>query len=111
MPGTYKVFLRALGGDAGEFLRGSAFRCKELELVNVGARALAAESNLTLPDDAFVFFMHQGYQFSFFLLDGDEDPQVYGFLEGDAALQPRGVSFSQWLEAVARDAIRLFKNR
>ncbi|MEZ6009901.1 MAG: SMI1/KNR4 family protein [Planctomycetota bacterium] len=109
LPSSYKLFLQALGGNAGGFLRGSAFTCDELDRVNVGARELAAESGLALPDHAFVFFMHQGYQFSFFLLDGEDDPPIYGFLEGDADLQPRGISFSRWLEDVACNAIRLVK--
>ncbi|MGE0190465.1 MAG: SMI1/KNR4 family protein [Planctomycetota bacterium] len=107
LPSSYRVFLQALGGEAGEFLSGSSFKCSEVESVNAGARELAAESNLTLPEDAFVFFMHQGYQFAFFILDGDDDPLVYAFEEGDAAFRPLGWSFSQWFAQAARDEIRI----
>ena len=109
LPSAYKVFLRALGEGAGAFLRGSDFTCPEIGSVNSAARELAAESNLTLPDHAFVFFMHQGYQFIFFLLDEENDPQVYAFEEGDSALRPIGLSFSQWLAEAARDEIRIMQ--
>jgi hypothetical protein len=35
-----------------------------------------------LPDDGFVFFMHQGYQFNFFRVSGEDDPPVYRYFEG-----------------------------
>jgi hypothetical protein len=32
-----------------------------------------------LPEDAFVFFMHQDYQFLFFQISGGDDPHVYSY--------------------------------
>ena len=42
-----------------------------------------AEGNpFELPDDAFIFLMHQGYQFMYFhTADRNEDPPVYYYLE------------------------------
>jgi len=37
----------------------------------------------TLPKDAFVFLMHQGYQFSFFRLSEGENPPIYFYCEGE----------------------------
>ncbi len=36
----------------------------------------------TLPEDAFVFFMHQGYHFNFFRTSAGDDPPIYRYLEG-----------------------------
>jgi hypothetical protein len=40
------------------------------------------DSPFVLPEKAFVFWMHQGYQFAFFVADGDDDPMVYYYMEG-----------------------------
>ncbi len=53
-----------------------------------------------MPEDAFVFFMHQGYQFMFFRLSEGDDPPVYYYGEGEGqdtfrVLQP---SYSAFLE-------------
>ena len=34
-----------------------------------------------LPENAFVFFMHQDYQFLFFLLGSEDDPAIYHYSE------------------------------
>lgn len=36
----------------------------------------------TLPADAFVFSMHQGYEFNFFVICEGNDPPVYKYVEG-----------------------------
>lgn len=48
------------------------------------AKILLEENNFpeVLPADAFVFWMHQGYQFAFFRIGEGEDPPVYHFEEG-----------------------------
>jgi hypothetical protein len=51
----------------------------------------------SLPMEAFVFFMHQGYQFMFFLADGAEDPEVWYYHEGDGVPALRYPSFSSLL--------------
>ncbi len=73
-----------MGHGAGKFLRGSDCFFKNLPYLKEWAIELLQENNFAepLPDDAFVFFMHQGYQFSFFrLLEGD-DPPTYSYSEG-----------------------------
>jgi hypothetical protein len=43
-----------------------------------------------MPPDAFVFWMHQGYQFCFFRTSDGDDPPVYYYLQ--AGLSERVVS-------------------
>lgn len=51
--------------------------------MNVQGRArICCQPASILPADAFVFLMHQGYQFSFFALAKGDDPAVSSYLEG-----------------------------
>lgn len=82
LPGTYKQFLREMGHDAGEFMRGSTFDYGDLNDINEAAHELVKENNfLPLPSNAFVFWMHQGYQFVFFKIGEGDDPPVYYYNE------------------------------
>ena len=55
-----------------------------------------------LPPGAFVFLMHQGYQFMYFVCDGaTDDPPVYYYLEGQPAVERKAERFSDWLELCA----------
>jgi len=84
LPIPYKEFLLYMGKGAGAIFRGSDCFYGNLRSIQVWAKQLLAENNFTepLPNDAFVFFMHQGYQFSFFKLsDGDNLP-IYSYCEG-----------------------------
>jgi SMI1-KNR4 cell-wall len=84
LPTAYEEFLLLMGHGAGKFLRGSDCFLKKLPCLREWAIELLQENNFLepLPNDTFVFFMHQGYQFSFFrLLEGD-DPPTYSYSEG-----------------------------
>ncbi|MGB1249872.1 MAG: SMI1/KNR4 family protein [Candidatus Promineifilaceae bacterium] len=83
LPSTYRDFLQTLGQGAGEFLKGSHFLYKHLPDLQIGAREILAETTLLplLPEDAFIFFMHQGYEFMFFRLSEGNNPPVYQFHE------------------------------
>jgi len=84
LPTAYQEFLLLMGHGAGKFLRGSDCFFQKLPYLKEWAIEILQENNFPepLPDDAFVFFMHQGYQFSFFrLLEGD-DPPTYSYSEG-----------------------------
>ena len=83
LPWSYECFLRAMGRDVGGLFGGSDINCREVLGLRQAARALLEEnqSQFTLPDDAVVFCMHQGYQFEF--LHGSEgpDPSVWWWTE------------------------------
>lgn len=103
LPATYREFLLALGHDAGSFMVGSDFSFDRLLDLQVEARALAREG---APRTAFPFLMHQGYEFLFFMVGDDEDPQVHRFEEGGTGA-PLGMTFSAWFAMATEDEIRL----
>jgi hypothetical protein len=84
LPQAYQDFLLTMGHSGGDFLKGSDCFYKQLPLLKEWAIELLEENNFTepLPDDAFVFFMHQGYQFSFFRLSEGDNPPIYFYYEG-----------------------------
>lgn len=73
-----------MGHGAGTFMLGSSFFYNDLIDNQKYAQELLEEDHfpIPLPPDAFVFFMHQGYQFSFFRESDGDDPPVYYYLEG-----------------------------
>ena len=84
LPSTYKDFMKMMGHGAGRFLRGSDCFYKHLPQIQEWAKQLLVENDFpeALPEDAFVFFMHQGYQFSFFKLSDGDNPPTYSYCEG-----------------------------
>ncbi len=109
MPGLYVEWLVTMGRGAGKFLRGSdAFFPALLELRDSALELLAECGNkITLPHDAFVFLIHQGYQFLYFRTDqNDPDPPVIQYIEGEDPIQ--GWShLSSYFQQVVQDHIRL----
>jgi hypothetical protein len=85
LPIAYQEFLRIMGKGAGQFLRGSDCFYDQLLDLQQAAGELLAENHFLgkIPDDAFVFFMHQGYQFSFFRLSEGDNPPTYFYCEGE----------------------------
>ena len=84
LPQAYQEFLRTMGNSTDDFLVGSDFLYPVLPSLQEWARELLIENQIPqkFPDDAFVFFMHQGYQFNFFHTSEGEDPPVYRYFEG-----------------------------
>lgn len=81
-PGGYVEFLETMGKDAGQFMVGSFAYYKDLELINAEAKELLKANNFKdLPENTFVFWMHQGYQFAFFSLNKEDDPPVFYYNE------------------------------
>ena len=105
LPNAYRDFLRAMGHGAGAFLRGSDLWYRDLVEINEAAAELVAEVELSLPPAAFVFAMHQGYQFLFFLAAGSDDPEVRRFAEGEGTTIVAS-RFTDWLVRASEDEIR-----
>lgn len=104
LPVAYKErFLRPIGQGAGQFLQGEDCFYPHLVDLQTWARELLAEEAFSqaLPDDAFVFWMHQGYQFGFFRPSEGEDPPVYYFEEGQEEQEFRRIHdrFTDFLQA------------
>ena len=83
LPSTYREFLYSMGKSAGDFMQGSTVFYKEIfDLKEASSRILEDDEFRPLPADAFVFWMHQGYQFAFFILTEGDDPPIYFYQEG-----------------------------
>lgn len=82
LPEIYKRILLKMGKGAGNFWVGEDCFYRHLPSIQEWAKDLLAENHfLSLPHDAFVFFMHQGYQFSFFRLSEGDNPPIYSYSE------------------------------
>jgi hypothetical protein len=85
LPIAYKEFLVFCGYGLGDFEVGSdIFYETDLVELQKDARDLLVENNFPreLPDDAFVFWMHGGYMFSFFRTSEGDNPPVHYYNEG-----------------------------
>ncbi|HEY0604723.1 MAG TPA: SMI1/KNR4 family protein [Herpetosiphonaceae bacterium] len=84
IPQAYREFLLTMGLGAGGLLDGT--HCWYPNLIDLQAWGieLLEENNVSdlLPEDAFVFWMHQGYMMAFFRVSEGDDPPVYFFGEG-----------------------------
>lgn len=107
LPASYRLFLERMGVYAGQFFHGTdvffptMIGMKEAaeELLEIGAEEM--DARVTLPDNSFVFAMHQGYQFFFFVKDEDCNP-VYHYMEGNQEITKWSDSFIGFLDYMAR---------
>lgn len=99
LPASYREFLLPAGQGAGRFLRGTdCLYPRILETTAEGAELLVeSKEKFSLPTDAFVLSMHQGYQFMFFRASEGDDPPVYYYFEGDGTPQRISDSLSGYL--------------
>ncbi|MBE7529114.1 MAG: SMI1/KNR4 family protein [Ardenticatenaceae bacterium] len=102
LPKAYQEFLLLMGHGAGPILSGTHCFYEDLSEIQSRAAELLKENNssFSLPDKSFVLLMHQGYYFLFFLIDGNDDPPLFSYSEGQ---QDNFVlsfnSFSEFLNA------------
>lgn len=82
-PEAYREFLLWMGHGAGTFLQGTDIFYEHVPKIQGWAKELLIENNFPqpLPDDAFIFMMHQGYQFMFFRTLESDDPPIYYYHE------------------------------
>lgn len=97
LPEFYLLFLTTFGKGAGDFMRGShAYYPDVLELKEWANECLKENNLPLLPDDVFVFWMHQGYQFAYFYLDGTNNPEVIYFSEDSESQLTKKVSLEEY---------------
>jgi hypothetical protein len=113
LPLAYKSFLSAAGRDAPGFFTGTSLFLGQIEDLTESAADLLRENNepFSLPPGAFVFSMHQGYVFHYFVVPGGDDPPVFTYCEGKGPPRPAGDSFTgyliesmDWLESLKEEA-------
>ena len=109
LPLAYRQFLEAVGHGAGTFLQGtSVFYGQVTALTDAQGRTDTARDLLAkngfegqLPDDAFVFYLHQEYEFGYFRIGEGDNPPVYQYWEGsDRPPQLAWPSFTDYLVEV-----------
>lgn len=104
LPAAYHAYLLIAGDSPPRKLVGSDCHADRLFELHDWAIELLSESQnpLTLPEDAIVFLMHQGYQFFFIRADGTtEDPPVYYYVEDRLEFERTDERFSDWVAAIA----------
>ncbi|WHI45932.1 SMI1/KNR4 family protein [Microbulbifer sp. TRSA001] len=87
------------GGHKVKSLIGTDVDFPRLSELQVWAQELLEEdnSNFKLPQKSFVFLMHQGYQFMYFVCDGNENPAVWHYYEGNLEPAVKWRSFSEYM--------------
>lgn len=82
LPKSYTEFLEAAGRGASKYMLGSMWTFNDLEIIQKEAIELLTQNGFrALPQNAFVFWMHQGYQFAFFIIGEEDNPPVYYYNE------------------------------
>jgi hypothetical protein len=95
LPPDYREFLLHAGWGADGLWVGSDYWLVRLPSLHDSAVELMADAGLEMPKGAFVFLMHQGYQFFYLLPDG-----VYYYLEGNEDVEKKAESFAEFFEMV-----------
>lgn len=104
IPAAYRDYLAIAGASPPPKLVGSDCHADYLFKLHDWAIELLNESGdpFSLPDDAIVFLMHQGYQFFYVHADGDaDDPPVYYYFENRSQVERPYERFSDWVAAIA----------
>lgn len=107
LPAQYREFLLGIGRGAGDFLQGTDIFLSALDGLKDEAISLLQENDedVKLADDAFVFSMHQGYEFTYFNTSEGDDPPVYQYVEGNGPPVLTWNSFSDFLsDSIAQHA-------
>jgi hypothetical protein len=109
LPAAYRAYLLLMGNEPDPVLTGTDCSIGDLYVLDQQAEELLAEDGnpFKLPPDAFVFEMHQGYEFMYFLCDGtSEDPPVFYYLEGEGVADRKFDRFSAWVELCSSEKDR-----
>ena len=114
LPVAYQEFLLWMSRRSGGLLRGENWLYEHLEDIQLDAIELMRRDGfpVTLPADAFVFLMHEGYHFAFFRTSEGDDPPVYEYIETDAeiALKISSSHYSDFLLDVFEQEAKLIES-
>jgi hypothetical protein len=111
LPRMFRRYLELMGNSGmNTIYQGSHWRCGSMHNLKRDVIELMEDfdEGVTLPQDAFVFFGHQGCEYRFFLTDNnDDDPPVFRYVEGEPQqitgslteyFRPLVLEFIAWLE-------------
>lgn len=95
----YRNFLLEIGHRAGLLFQGTDIFLGSIKELTKEAKGLLEENqeSFNLPEDAFVFSMHQGYEFNYFRFSEGNNPPVYQYIEGEGEPKLAWDSFSSFL--------------
>ncbi|MED4532573.1 SMI1/KNR4 family protein [Metabacillus fastidiosus] len=98
-PNMYRNFLLEIGHRAGLLFQGTDIFFGSIKGLTEEANELLEENqeSFNLPEDAFVFSMHQGYEFNYFRFSEGDNPPVYQYIEGEGEPKLAWDSFSSFL--------------
>ncbi len=115
LPSAYKHFLLVMGRRAGLLLRDVYMFYDDMIGLNqlaIRKLELCESGNLQLPENAFVFALRGGEQFTFFIADGSApDPAVYSYFENDGHFKKLSDSFWGFLEIERQGIENLLSER
>jgi hypothetical protein len=102
LPAAYRAYLLIAGRRSPSAWVGTDCTIDWLYQLHDAAEELLREwGQPLLSADAFVFLMHQGYQFMYFVADGrSDDPPVHYFMEGEPRVIQKFERFSALVECV-----------
>lgn len=111
LPLAYEEFLRLAGKGAGRLFCGSEIYYPKLLGLQNAAKELLIENGetLSLPDEAIVFYMHQGYELCF-LIPNTEDPPVFQYVEGQPGFSNPWGKFSEFLKDSIAEHLKEWPN-
>lgn len=109
LPDSYREFLLAMGWGAGDFLRGTDIFYPHLESLFQEAKSLLEENSINFPrfNESFVFSMHQGHEFNFFLAKDHKDPPIWQYTEGNNPPQIIWSSFDDFINKSISDHLKI----
>ena len=101
LPTSYRAYLRVCGTSPPKHLIGSDCTIGLVPGNNEAAIEIMSENEIAIPKYPMVtFFMHQGYYFEYFLIDGSDDPTVFSYMEGDKNVNVSADRFTQWVAEI-----------
>ncbi|MBD2806992.1 SMI1/KNR4 family protein [Xenorhabdus sp. ZM] len=93
----YKLYLKYMGVNPGDFRIGSAMLFSDLNDINEETLVLMCDNNIIPPTGIFTFLMHQGYASLFFTDRDSEDSKIYCYTEYEE-IADISYTFSSYLE-------------
>lgn len=108
LPASYVAFLLGAGWDAGDFMRGSDLSIGRLPRLQRDFRSATAGVRPPIPESAFAFCGHHGYQYLWFVLGDAADPVAYYFNDArPESIECTHKTFSQGLVQMVCDEYRI----
>lgn len=106
LPIIYKDFLRILGKKAGSLCTDVSFFFHEVATLKEELQEMIDEEELefTIPELAVVFSGYQGFQYHYFLSDGNENPEIYRIMDDGSPPKKVSNSFTEYLMSIIEAA-------